>query len=179
VLAFEGIGFCVAFRGGFVGWNVNIVESFGFIAHKGFAMAELSVTARGSVVGGFVFVFVLGGVIVGVVAFVGVFFGRKVFIGLGDFILGVFLVAVVAFGEDVVGDCVVGVVAVCITLRMIFLCDRAFNWPLRTKTVVLGSWCASIKRTVILELAIVFVSHMGHFRACGGTVVLRRTGRGR
>jgi hypothetical protein len=110
----------------------------------------------GSLVGGFVFVSVLGGVIVGVV---GGFFGRKVFIGSGDFILGVFLVAVV-------------VVAVCIMLCVIFLCDCAFNRPHRTKTVVLGSWCASIKRNMILALAIVFVSHMGHFRVCGSIVVL-------
>jgi hypothetical protein len=83
-------------------------------------MAEIFFMAGGSVVGVFVFVSVLGQVIVGVVAFVGGFAGRKVFIGSGDFILGVFLVAVVAFGKDVVGDCVVGVVAVCIMLSVIF-----------------------------------------------------------
>jgi hypothetical protein len=118
----------------------------------------------------FFVVSVLGGVIVGEVAFGGGFASsRKVFIGSGDYILGGFVVAVVAFGEDVVGGCVVVVVAVCIMLRVIFLCNCAFNRPLRTKTVVLGSWCASTKHTVILALAMVFVSHMGHFRACGGT----------
>jgi hypothetical protein len=180
VLTFEGIGFSAAFGGGFVDWKVNI-ESFAFIAHKGFAIAETIVMAGGSVVGGLVFVSVLGGVIVGVVAFGSGFVGREVFIGSGNYILGGFIVVVVvAFRVDVVGGCVVVVVGVCITLHVIFFCDRAFNRPLRTKTVVLGSWCTSIQRTVILALAIMFISHMGCFRACGGTVMviaLRSAGR--
>jgi hypothetical protein len=165
-----------AFGGGFVDGMV-VGGAFGRAVAGGLVQDGLFVVRM------FVLVSVFVWVIVGLVAVGGDFVGGMVFVVSRIYIFGWFVVVVIAFGRILVGGCIVVVAAVWrwhrITLQIDVSCNGLFNRHHKAETFNLGSWCDSIWRTMILALAIMFLSHMGHFRACGGAMVLGRMGQRR